>query len=130
MPPFEMLQRRGHLIWHSLRGIRYYGPCKIIRLHWLGLYEVNLENLAYCLVRRVEHLVGHIFQSKLIRIYFSQPEGRYIGVGFFFRNIVNDDDSMGSLVICSGDGPKSFLTSGIPDLQFDDVSIYCDRSTQ
>ena len=125
-----MLRRHGHLTWHSLHGIRYYVPYKIIRLQLLALYEVNLENLAYCLVRRVEHLVGHIFQSKLTQIYFSQPESSYIVVGFLFRNIVNNDDGMGSLVVCSGDGSKSFLTSSIPDLQFDDVSVYCYRSTQ
>jgi hypothetical protein len=37
-------------------------------------------------------------------------------------DIVDEDDTMGTLVIRSSDGFKSLLSGGVPDLKFDGVS--------
>jgi len=38
-------------------------------------------------------------------------------------NVVGHDDTVGTLVIAAGDGLKSLLASGIPDLKLNGLSI-------
>ena len=37
-------------------------------------------------------------------------------------DVINEDDSVGALVVGSGDGFESLLSGGVPDLKFDGVS--------
>jgi len=60
--------------------------------------------------------------------YLSKPEALDIIEALFFSNIINNNDCMCSFIICASNGSKSLLPSGIPDLQFYNISLYSDRS--
>ena len=66
-----------------------------------------------------------IFLSMLID--FAHPLGD-LGERFSISDIVGDNNTVGTLIITAGDGLESLLTSGIPNLQFDLLSVHVDRS--
>ena len=72
--------------------------------------------------------VGLVTNQKLVNIFtgisinFVQPL-LYIVEGFIVGNIVNNDNAVGTTVIRRCDCTETFLTSGIPDLKLDGLSI-------
>jgi len=48
--------------------------------------------------------------------YLSKPEALNIVKTLFFRDVVDDDDGMCPLVICTCDGSESLLSCSVPDL--------------
>lgn len=57
-------------------------------------------------------------------MYLTKPEFFNIFKTFFLGNIIYNNNSMCSFIIGPSDGPESLLPSGIPDLQFDDITIH------
>ena len=43
--------------------------------------------------------------------------------GLFVSNIVDNDDALGSSIVAWSQSSESFLSSSVPDLQFDDLFI-------
>jgi hypothetical protein len=52
----------------------------------------------------------------------------YILVGILICDIVHDDDTVGTTVVTGSDGTKTFLSCGVPNLQFDAFAIQFDGS--
>lgn len=59
-------------------------------------------------------------------MYLHKPKIFDVFKTLFLSDIVDNDDGMCAFIIGAGDSPKSLLPSGIPYLQFDDVSADCD----
>jgi hypothetical protein len=57
-----------------------------------------------------------------ISVDFVQPL-LYVVKGFLVRNVVNDDDTMGSTVVRGCNGTETLLSGSIPDLELDSLSV-------
>lgn len=53
---------------------------------------------------------------------FSQPVFNVLE-GLAVGDVVNQDDSVGTLVVGGGNGFESLLSSGVPDLEFDGAAV-------
>lgn len=47
----------------------------------------------------------------------------YVVKGFLVRNVVNNDDTMGSTVVRGCDGTETLLSGSIPDLELDSFCV-------
>jgi len=103
-----------------------------------SLEEFNSERVGkfLALLRRDNTLarqIGLITYQELVDVFgsvsvnFVQPL-LYIVEGFLVGDIVDDDNSVGAAVIRRCNGAESFLSSSIPDLELDCLSVQFDRS--
>jgi hypothetical protein len=78
----------------------------------LQVYFVSNKDLAHIVVSKLVdflHPLAHIFE------------------GFTLGDVVDDDDAVGTSVVTRSQRPKSFLSSRVPDLQFNVLIIHLDR---
>ena len=54
---------------------------------------------------------------------FFEPDGRNILKGFGIIDIIDDDDSIGLIVVALGDAFEAFLSGSVPDFHFDELSL-------
>eukprot|EP00531_Pseudo-nitzschia_arenysensis_P013583 CAMPEP_0116145440 /NCGR_PEP_ID=MMETSP0329-20121206/16591_1 /TAXON_ID=697910 /ORGANISM="Pseudo-nitzschia arenysensis, Strain B593" /LENGTH=178 /DNA_ID=CAMNT_0003641039 /DNA_START=390 /DNA_END=925 /DNA_ORIENTATION=- len=103
-----------------------------------SLEEFNSERVGkfLALLRRDNTLarqIGLITDQELVDVFgrvsvnLVQPL-LYIVEGFLVSDIVDDDNSVGAAVIGRCNGAESFLSSGIPDLELDCLSVQFNRS--
>lgn len=62
-------------------------------------------------------------------MYLCQPELLQILKTLLFGHIVYHNNSMGPLIVGPSYGPKSFLSSGVPNLQLNHIPVNRNRST-
>ena len=59
------------------------------------------------------------------KFYLTKPKRLNIIESLLFGYVIYDDDSMCTFIIRTSNGSEPFLTSSIPDLQLDNISLNC-----
>lgn len=59
-------------------------------------------------------------------MYLFEPVGFEFFEWLAFGEIVDYDYALGSFVVGASDGPETFLTSGVPYLEFDNIAAHAD----
>lgn len=90
-----------------------------------GLCSRIVDHLLRCEIRLVtnEQLIN-ILTS--VTIDFVQPLLHVIEA-FLIRDIIHNNNTMGTTVVTASDCPESFLTGGVPNLQFDGLPVQLHR---
>ncbi len=77
----------------------------------------------------LHRLVGLVADQHYLHSFFPifsdlfQPIVLYALKGLVVVKIERNNDSLGTFIICAGDGPEPFLSGSVPDLQFDQSFI-------
>jgi hypothetical protein len=81
-------------------------------------FHIFLRNLLFRIVALVYKTENVFF---IVRILFSllDPELLKIFKGLGIINVAYENDSVGTFIIWLSDASEPFLTSGVPNLQFD-----------
>lgn len=91
---------------------------------FFGLLIRNLSLILQILLVSNENS-WNVFLSMLIN--FAHPLWHF-RERFSVRDIIGDNNTVGTLVITTGDGLESLLSSGIPDLQFYSFAVHVNSS--
>ena len=99
---------------------------------FLGFFVVNLPR-GFGIAFVTDYQKVNIGQCVLLDLYcqsryLSHPKVLDILEALLLGDVVDYNDRVRSLVVGTCDGPEPFLTSGVPNLQFDDVSLNRERS--
>ena len=102
-------------------------PCKTITHTISLLFYFPTRSPPYFPGYIVARWGRHIFRSSLLATsYLSEPEAFDVFEALLFGDVVDDDDGVGTFVICAGYGSEALLACGVPYLEFDDVALDCD----
>jgi hypothetical protein len=111
------------LHWHKIALFLF-----IDRIFILRSDQISLHYLIYYQANKFVKYFKHIFKPLLKYFYLTMPKLFNILESILHSHIIRHEYSMCSLIICTCNCSKSFLTSSVPYLQFNNIFSYFNRS--